>query len=43
MYECPNCKIEMESQKIYVEVGSCGTDVVVFIFQECQYSDAETV
>jgi hypothetical protein len=40
--ECPNCHIEMEGQRIYVDVGRYGTDVWVYICQECAYSDAET-
>ncbi len=40
--ECPNCHVEMEGQRIYVDVGRYGTDVWVYICQECAYAEAET-
>ena len=39
--ECPNGCGEMESSRVYIEVGKYGTDVTVWICQECAYSEAE--
>lgn len=39
--DCPNGHGEMESAQYYLEVGSYGCTVVVWICQECQYREAE--
>ena len=39
--ECPNCKIEMEYSKVYVEFMTAGgTDVEAHICPICGYAEA---
>ena len=39
---CPNCKIEMESTKTYIELETAGgTDVKVYMCPRCAYAEAE--
>ena len=40
--ECPNCKIEMESSKTYIEFATAGgVDVEAHMCPKCAYAEAD--